>query len=157
MKCKTFIFIALIQILAFQLLAQHKTDVMFFGDVREKLTGNHIPFAQIVLKGTRYGTMADGSGHFKMANLPEGEFTLLASSLGYKSQEKTLILKTNTSYTVVFELEEDVFNLEQVVISGTRTPHFVKDAPVRTEVITAKAIEQKKQTIFMKYWKAYPE
>lgn len=144
MKCKTFIFIVLIQVLAIHLLAQHKTDVMVFGDVREKSTGKHIPFAQIVLKGTRYGTMADGSGHFKMANLPEGEFTLLASSMGYKSQEKTMTLKANTSYTVVFELEEDVFNLEQVVISGTRTPHFVKDAPVRTEVITAKAIEQKK-------------
>ncbi len=144
MKCKTFIFIALIQMFTIQLEAQNKTDVMVFGDVREKTTGKHIPYAQIVLKGTRYGTMADGSGHYKMANLPEGEYTLLASAMGYKSQEMTLNLKANTSYTVIFELDEDIFNLEQVVISGTRTPHFVKDAPVRTEVITAKAIEQKK-------------
>lgn len=40
-------------------------------------------------------------------------------------------------------LEEDVLNLEQVVVTGTRTSHFVKDVPVRTEVITAKAIENK--------------
>jgi hypothetical protein len=31
----------------------------------------------------------------------------------------------------------------QVVITGTRTPHYIKDVPVRTEVITAREIETK--------------
>ncbi|MCF8295856.1 MAG: TonB-dependent receptor [Bacteroidales bacterium] len=44
---------------------------------------------------------------------------------------------------VFFELEEDVMNLEQIVVTGTRTEHYIKDVPVRTEVITAEAIANK--------------
>lgn len=144
MKKIVFIFSVFLGVYCFTGRAQVPTDVMVFGDVKQKTDGKHIPFAQIVLKGTRFGTVADASGHFKMANLPEGEFTLVAYALGYKKQERTVTLKAKTAVSVFFELEEDVLNLEQVVISGTRTPHFVKDAPVRTDVITARAIEQKR-------------
>ncbi len=40
-------------------------------------------------------------------------------------------------------MEEDVFNLDQVVVTGTRTEHYIKDVPIRTEIITAKEIENK--------------
>ncbi len=42
--------------------------------------------------------------------------------------------------------EEEEFLEEEVVITGTRTPRYVKDVPVRTEVITSKAIELKGAT-----------
>lgn len=144
MKKFAFIFSVFFGVYTFIGRAQVPTDVMVFGDVKQKTDGKHIPFAQIVLKGTFFGTVADASGHFKMANLPEGEFTLVAYALGFKKQEKTVILNSKTATSVFFELDEDILNLEQVVISGTRTPHFVKDVPVRTEVITARAIEQKR-------------
>ena len=32
--------------------------------------------------------------------------------------------------------------LNEVVITGTGTEHYLKDAPVQTEVITSKALEQ---------------
>ncbi|MGC8866471.1 MAG: TonB-dependent receptor [Bacteroidales bacterium] len=144
MRKIVFIISLFLAMLGFVGRAQVSTDVMVFGDVKQKTDGKHIPFAQIVLKGTRFGTMADASGHFKMVHLPEGEFTLVAYAMGFKKQEKTVVLKAKTAVSVFFELEDDVLNLEQVVVSGTRTPHFVKDAPVRTEVITARAIEQKR-------------
>ncbi len=37
-------------------------------------------------------------------------------------------------------------NIEQLVVTATRTQHFVKNVPVRTEVITSKAIENKNAT-----------
>ncbi len=125
-------------------LAQtEKTDAMLFGDVREKTTNEHIPYATITIKGTNLGSAADASGHFKMANLPLGKQIVVAQFVGYKPQEKEVFLERGKSVTVYFEMEDDVFNLEQVVVTGTRTPHYVKNVPIRTEVVTSQALRNK--------------
>lgn len=123
--------------------AQAKTDAMLFGDVKAAKSKEHIPYATVSVKGTNMGTAADGSGHFKLANLPDGKNIIVVQAVGYKAQEREVVMAKGKATDVFFELEEDVLNLEQVVVTGTRTAHFVKDVPVRTEVITAQAIENK--------------
>ncbi len=137
----------MIMILGFFLMLQvqalEKTDAMLFGDVKSAKTQEHIPYSTILVKGTNIGTTADGSGHYKLANLPVGKCIIVAQSMGYKSQEKEVIMEKGKAVEIFFELEEDVLNLEQVVVTGTRTEHYLKDVPVRTEIISAKAIENK--------------
>lgn len=120
-----------------------KTDAMLFGHVQDKETGEHIPYATIVVKGTNKGTSSDITGHFKLANLPLGKQTIIANFVGYKPLEMEVEMKRGESVTVFFELEEDVFNLDQVVVTGTRTPHYIKNVPVRTEVVTSQALKNK--------------
>jgi len=123
--------------------SQEKTDAMLFGDVKSAETQEHIPYSTILVKGTNIGTTADGSGHYKLANLPVGKCIIVAHSMGYKAQEKEVVMEKGKAVEIFFELEEDVLNLEQVVVTGTRTEHYLKDVPVRTEIISAKAIENK--------------
>jgi len=130
----------------FQVKSQEKTDAMLFGDVKSATSKEHIPYATIIVKGTNLGTTTDGTGHFKLANLPVGECVIVAQSLGYKSQKKKVFMEKGKAVNLFFELEDDVLNLEQVVVTGTRTKHYVKDVPVRTEVITAREIEAKNAT-----------
>ena len=47
----------------------------------------------VALKGTTIGTMTDGTGHYFLRNLPEGEFILSVSAVGYKPQERKVTLK----------------------------------------------------------------
>ncbi len=129
--------------LAIQVSAQKKTDAMLFGDVKSAVTNEHIPFATIMVKGTRIGTVADASGHYKLANLPEGKNIVVAQSIGFKPQEKEVFMEKGKAQTIFFELEEDILNVGQVVVTGTRTKHYIKDVPVRTEVVTAREIENK--------------
>ena len=72
-----------------------------------------------------------------------GRNRIIAHGIGYITQEKVVEMKAGKATELFFELEEDVLQLEQVVITGTKTEHYVKDVPVRTEVITSKAIETK--------------
>ncbi|MCB8963573.1 MAG: TonB-dependent receptor [Bacteroidales bacterium] len=123
--------------------AQEKTDAMLFGDVKSVTTKEHIPFVSIIVKGTTMGTTADGSGHYKLANLPVGKCVIVARALGYKTLEREVVMEQGKAVQLFFELEDDMLNLEQVVVTGTRTQHYVKDVPVRTEVITAKSLESK--------------
>ncbi len=43
----------------------------------------------------------------------------------------------------VSKAQEEAFELEEVVITGTKTERRLKDVPVRTEIITAREIEEK--------------
>jgi len=124
-------------------IAQEKTDAMLFGDVKSQATGEHIPYANIIVKGTNMGTAADGTGHFKLAHLPLGNLTIVAHAIGYKSQEKQVVMERGKAVNLFFVLEEDVLELERIVVTGTRTKHYIKDVPVRTEVITMREIENK--------------
>jgi len=126
--------------------AQEKNGTIINGHVKSVKTNEHIPYATIIVKGTSLGTSTDGTGHFKLNNIPVGKTIIIAKSVGYKAMEKEVEVRENKILEMFFDLEEDVLNLEQVVITGTRTEHFVKDVPVRTEVITFKAIENKNAT-----------
>ena len=121
----------------------NKTDAMLFGHVTDKETRKHLPYATIVVKGTNLATATDATGHFKLAHLPVGKQTIIAQLVGYKPREIEVQMTKGKGTEVYFELEEDVFNLEQVVVTGTRTQHYVKSVPVRTEVVTSQALKNK--------------
>jgi len=141
MKQIIFIFLGLLFLL--QVKSQEKTDAMLFGDIKSATTKEHIPYATIMIKGTNLVTTSDKIGHFELVNLPEGKCIIVVQVLGYKSQEKEVFMEKGKAVNLFFELEDDMLKLEQVVVTGTRTKHFIKDVPVRTEVITAKEIENK--------------
>ena len=141
MKKRLFCLFALLTVISLE--AHEKTDAMLFGDVKTLDSKEHIPFVQVWVKGTNLGTLTDASGHYKIANLPLGKQTIVAQGLGYVTRETEVVMEKGRAVNVFFELEEDALNLEQVVITGTRSRHYVKDVPVRTEVLTAKSIENK--------------
>jgi outer membrane receptor for ferrienterochelin and colicins len=122
-----------------------ETDAMLFGDVKNSLTGEHIPYAKITVKGSKLSTYCDKTGHFQLPNLPIGTQTIVATCVGYEPQEKTVVME-KAKGTEVYFLLEDERELNQVVVTGTRTAHFLKDVPIRTEVLTSKAIRNKNAT-----------
>ncbi|MGI6243449.1 MAG: TonB-dependent receptor [Prevotella sp.] len=124
-------------------LMGQETDAMLFGDVKSKTTGQHLPYVQIQVKGTKLITNCDKSGHFQLSPLPVGEQTIVASLVGYKPQELKVVMERNKGTEVYFLMEEDEQDLDQVVITGTRTQHFLKDVPIRTEVLTSQALKNK--------------
>jgi len=97
--------------------------------------GQHIPFASVSLKGTTIGTSTDETGHFQLINLPKGEQVIVVTNIGYKSQEKEINLKANTTLEIKFHLEEDIMNLEEVVVSADRSEQKRTEAPVIVNTI----------------------
>jgi len=137
----TIIIINLSLLLSTGAIAQNHTDAMLFGGAKCK--NEHVPFVNIVVKGTNMGTTTDVTGHYKLTNLPVGKNIIIASAIGYKTKEVEVVMERDKATELFIELEEDVLQLEQVVVTGTRTEHYIKDVPVRTEVITSREIETK--------------
>lgn len=61
--------------------------------------------------------MTDATGHYFLKNLPEGNFVLEASSVGYKTISRNVSLKKGKTLEENFELEEDAVALDGVVVS----------------------------------------
>jgi len=111
-----------------------KTDANIFGHVIS--SGEHTPGIHIFIKGTQIGTVTDRTGHYFLYNLPEGEHTIVASGIGFQSEEKNIQITKNTSLEIDFELQHEVNKVKEVVITGSRIEQDRKDVPVIVNVIT---------------------
>ncbi len=119
-----------------------KTDANVFGDV--KSDGEHVPFANILVKGTNRGISTDETGHYMLIDLPEGKHTLVAKFIGYKDQEKEIETVKGETINVNFELKKEVMSLDEVVVTGTKTFQRKTQAPVIVNVLgkgTLEAVE----------------
>ncbi|WP_167616252.1 TonB-dependent receptor [Maribellus sediminis] len=114
-------------------------DVVITGHVVSK--GEHIPFVNIYLEGTNYGTTTDVTGHYMLVDLPVGEFILVAKMVGFKEQKKNVVLEANKTLEVKFELEEDVIRMDEVVITGTKTFKRQTESAVIVNVLDNKTIK----------------
>ena len=95
-----------------------KTDANIVGHVVSG--GEHLAFVNISIKGTTVGTLTDRTGHFHLVDVPVGQITVVASFVGYKTKEITVLSEKDKTIEVKFELDQDVLGLEEVVISGSR-------------------------------------
>jgi outer membrane receptor for ferrienterochelin and colicins len=130
------IYISLILFLFFTSLSaqKYKTDANIVGHVTSG--GEHLQYATIAVKGTAIGTFTDETGHFQLTNLPPGEKTVTASCVGYKPVEKIVVLSENQTLELKFDLEEDLLNLSEIVVSVDRSEQKRTDAPVIVNTIS---------------------
>ncbi len=113
-----------------------KSDANIYGHVTSE--GKHLPFVNVVVKGTTIGTVTDETGHYQLVNLPEGSLTVVVSGLGFKSKEQEVFVSTNTSKEIKFDLEPDRLGLDEVVVSADRNQTNRKEAPVIVSSINPK-------------------
>ena len=121
--------------------SQKKTDANIVGHIVNKETDEHIPYLNVVLKGTTIGTATDATGHYFLKNLPEGDFTLLVSGIGYKTAEKQVTCVANKTLEINFEIEEDAVQLDGVVVSANRNEVNRTEAPTIVNILSPKLFE----------------
>lgn len=113
------------------------------GKVVDRETGEPLPGVSIIIKKTTLGTSTGEDGRYVLNQIPSGKFQVVATVMGYESVVQELEVSTDETHRLDFELKASPIELGGVVVTGTRTPRYVKDIPLRTEVITAKHIQQK--------------
>ncbi len=122
------------------------SDANAHGHVVDTRTREHIPFATISVKGTTIGTTTDATGHYYLKNLPEGEITVVAESVGYKAAEQTVAVRSGKSIEVNFEISEETLAMDAVVVSATRNETNKKSTAVVVNVASAKLFENTAST-----------
>ena len=132
---KTQIIIFLFLVMTGNLRAE---DLRVSGKITNR-DGEELSFANVVVKNTRLGAASGEDGAYSLQVPAAGKYTFLIRYVGHEPVEKTCYVRGDTS--INFKLHEDAMNLGEVVVTGTRTPRLLKDAPVITRVITSEDIK----------------
>lgn len=114
--------------------ARH-TDAHIYGHVIDSKTGEHLPYIVVVLKGTTIGVTTENTGHYMIRHVPEGNYVLEVSAVGYKTQTHEIDVKRGRSYEVNFVLEEDLVQIEGVIVSATRSETTRRMSPTLVNVV----------------------
>lgn len=101
--------------------------------------GVPIPFATLYVKGGTEGISADRNGFYQLSIEP-GTLTLVAKSLGYRSETVTITVNKGESKILNFTLSEFNEALNQVVVTGTRTAKRRTDSPVIVNLINSETL-----------------
>lgn len=89
------------------------------GTILDKEFNNEpLPFANIIIKGTKQGTSTDENGKYSISLKP-GSYTLVIGYLGYENKEIPFTIKANEKKVINHTLEASGVQLQDVVIVQT--------------------------------------
>lgn len=101
---------------------------------KDKLEG--LPFANVFLEGTTFGATTDFDGNYSF-RAPAGNYTLIASFMGYETLKKPIAVPADGSITINVEMKPQGISIEGVEVV----------AKVNRESEVALMMEQKKAAI----------
>ncbi len=129
----------LLAFLSFGAFAQNRKVT---GKITDKPTGQGIPGASVIIKGSTTGTTTNANGEFSLAVKDDNSF-LLISSVGFQSQE----IKVGNQSDIRVTLAEDVANLSEVIVTGYGT-QSKRDITGAVATIQAKDLQSVPATTF---------
>nr|WKN38258.1 von Willebrand factor type A domain-containing protein [Tunicatimonas sp. TK19036] len=83
------------------------------GTITDAQDGAAIPGVNIIIKGTKVGTVTDSKGKYRLEDVSEKD-VLVFSTIGYISQE----IKVKQQSVIDVQMEADIQQLSEVVVTG---------------------------------------
>lgn len=101
--------------------AQDRQASTFTGKVTDARTGEPIPGASVYIAGSTSGSSTDDSGSYSFSTQLTGNHHLVFSLVGYKTEPRSIELKTDRSYTINAKLEPVTIQLRELeVVSSNK-------------------------------------
>ena len=100
-------------------------------------SGQPLPGANVIVVGTTTGTVTDFDGNFTLTVNQDPPFSIQISSVGFESSTQEVTSNNQTINVVLKEGNE----LDEVVISASRTPERIFESPVTVERFGLKEIK----------------
>jgi len=117
-------------------------NVLYSQTIQGRVTSGDqaVPFANIIVEGLEIGVSADESGKYIIKNIPLGSFNIIASAVGMISKKSYNNIDRGLNI-INIDLESTVYNLEQVVVTGTRTFKKRTESPVIVNVMDSRQLQ----------------
>ena len=128
MLYKTFL---LLLLTTSSLWAQNTAELS--GKITDKATQKPLIGADIYLKELKKGANADAQGNYYLKGIPEGNYTIIGSYLGYQTFSKKIYLKGQEHLDI--SLKEQAEEIGGVTVSGKSIAHQKKEESMPVTVI----------------------
>jgi len=104
------------------------------GFIKDKETGEPLPYANVYLKNTQFGAASDVHGYYVITGIPDGEYTIVVSMIGYEQVEKTIHVRPGAETRFDFEVLPKAIEAGEVVVTAEKI-RFEKDVEIsRTNI-----------------------
>src|SRR5687768_470825 len=110
-------------------------QTIFRAVVKNAETSEPLPGATATLRGTTLGASANEDGVVEIQNIPDGTQEIAFSFVGYEVKTISLTFPLQSSQPMEILLEGGDEELEEVVITSTRSNRTIADIPTRVEFI----------------------
>lgn len=117
---------------------------IFKATIKDSLTNEVLIGSTAVVKVTANGSSADLNGKIEIKNIPNGKQTIVFSFIGYEKKELTFIfpLADSLQEQTVY-LKSEAKEMEEVIVSTTRTNSRIEEIPIRVEVLGGEELNEK--------------
>jgi iron complex outermembrane receptor protein len=132
------------------------------GTIIDQNNGSPIPGAYIKIEyvDTSYAiinAISDITGYYSITDVDSGEFLIKFSCIGYKSLEfDTTMVSSEQIMVIDVNLVENPVNLEMVLVTASRRPEKILEAPASVSILDSKNIEQQITLISSDHLKGLP-
>ena len=133
---------ALIAFCVFILTTTSFAQNSFHAIIKDSESGIPLVGAAALIKGTSKGGSTDTNGQIRIHNIPDGKHKIEFSFLGYQLQSLEIIFPY-TGQPVLILLEATGEELEEIVITSTRSSRTIADIPTRVEFIAGEELDEK--------------
>ncbi len=113
------------------------------GTVTDSETGEAIPGANVVIVGTSEGTTADFDGNFTLSTNQDLPFKIEITSVGFSSQSVEV---TSADQSIAVSMDPGE-SLEEIIVSASRRPQKLQEAPASVSLISSKDVENGTQEL----------
>ena len=95
-------------------------------------------------QGTPRGAISRVDGSYQVKGLPAGTYVVTVAYIGYAAVEgERVVIEAGKTTTLNIALQPETISMDDVVITASRKPEKVTQAPASISVIKAQAIEEK--------------
>ncbi|MDR1557408.1 MAG: TonB-dependent receptor [Tannerellaceae bacterium] len=108
------------------------------AESKETLTG-----ATAVIEGTTNGAVSNADGLLIIRNIPDRKHKIVFLYIGYEKQEKEFRFPPADNQPIEIYLKADESELEEIVISSTRSTRTIERIPTRIEFIGGEELDEK--------------
>ncbi len=108
------------------------------GRITDSETSEGLIGAQVYVPSLATGAVADVEGNYSLS-LPYGSYVISVSFIGYSTVEQTVEV-SSASQTLNFEMSEDLFGLDAVVVTATFSERSLFNSPQSVSRLDAKML-----------------
>jgi outer membrane receptor for ferrienterochelin and colicins len=119
-------------------IGQSSSNGAVSGVVKDDENRQGVPFVNIVLKGTQLGAASDENGRYIIRGIPPGEYTLVVSAVGFRTNEARLRIEPGSTVIRDFFLAHSMVELTEVLVYGASLRRErLTEAPASVTIIEA--------------------
>jgi len=99
--------------------------------------------ASLMVKPLKIGSISNAAGLIMINNIPDGKITLNISVIGYESKTQYITFPLALNDTLLVYLIPNEEELEEIIVTTTRSSRNIEAIPTRIEAISGKELEEK--------------